>query len=244
MKTDFYHYFQLENQTERNLYMAYYRGIQSLQPKIITNIPEGVVAKLGNVHNALLLDHPSIFYLGAPSYSIANHKIVLYPQYVMSKEKIEEYQKKLIEVINSFLTQANCNKHMNRMQIMERVHDMLCEKLRYDFSAVGTKTREHLLFAHTILGVFLHKSAVCDAISKTYKLILNYMGIPCIIVLGNSQKNKNSSYPTHAWNMVKDANNQALHVDVTWDVEGSCANKIRHDFFMLTDEEIRKTHYF
>lgn len=62
-------------------------------------------------------------------------------------------------------------------------------------------------------GVFDHKLAVCDGISKAFALLCGMEDIPVIIVAGDA--NAPGATGDHAWNMVF-LNKQWYYVDATW----------------------------
>lgn len=241
MKTDFYHYHRLQTEEEKRVYMSFYRGLVDCQKRI--DCGRTTAEDFSQIQEAIVYDHPSLFYFKGYTMELTGNYLVIRPHYVMSKFQIEQYQKQLTRVTNSFLRKANVDGKDNDY-ILEKVHDMLAEKVNYDNAAIDTLTVEHQWFAHTILGVLLKKEAVCDGISKTYKFLLNHLGVSCIVITGCTEKTKNSPQATHAWNMVKKgADREKLHVDVTWDINGSAPGHIRRDFFCLTEQEIRKTHF-
>ena len=241
MKTDFYHYHRLPTQAAKNIYMSLYRGLVQRQERI--DCGKYAITEVGQVQSAIVNDHPYLFYLNGCVWKILGNHMWVLPEYVMDEAQICNYQKQLTKVTNSFLRQANLIGRDNDY-ILEKVHDMLVEKLEYDTAAIGTLTEEHRQFAHSILGVLLKKEAVCDGISKTYKYLLNHLGVSCIVITGCDEKTKDSPKATHAWNVVKRGpDREKLHVDVTWDVSGSKPGHIRRDYFCLTEQEIRKTHF-
>jgi transglutaminase/protease-like cytokinesis protein 3 len=78
---------------------------------------------------------------------------------------------------------------------------------------------------------------VCEGYSYAMKLLLNAVNIECKVITG-------SANGPHAWNLVK-LGGSYYHVDVTFDdpvVNGGTMNVLRHDYFNLTDDEIKKDH--
>jgi hypothetical protein len=83
-------------------------------------------------------------------------------------------------------------------------------------------------------GVFFKGSSVCAGYAVTYRLVLEILGIEnCVIV-----NNKEADDPAfHIWKYVKLDGNW-YHVDVTWN--DSPSDTARNDYFLLTDEELKK----
>ncbi len=238
MKADFYHYHKL-TEREKTAYLLLYEGVLKLQPEI--DLGRGIVLdNVSRIYQAILYDHPNIFYLRNYRYAWVGNHLKIWPNYFQEQE-VEHYRRNLCKVTNSFLRKANLSGKSTMYKI-EKVHDMLIEKINYDTGAIDTLSEEHKQFAHSIMGVLFNKRAVCSGISKTYKLILNHVGVDCIVITGCDQKTKNSPYPTHAWNVVKNAG-EKLHVDVTWDNSGSKAGMVSKKYFCLQEAEIRKSHF-
>ena len=83
-------------------------------------------------------------------------------------------------------------------------------------------------------GVFLKGSSVCAGYAVTYRLVLEILGIEnCVIV--NNKEADDPAY--HIWNYVK-LDGKWYHVDVTWN--DSPSDTARNDYFLLTDEELKK----
>ncbi len=115
---------------------------------------------------------------------------------------------------------------MGHMAVAKVLHDDLVNRASYDrASGPGCTT------------MLLTDKGVCDAYSRCMYLMLNMAGVPCIHVLG-------SAGGPHAWNMVQMENGEWYHLDATWDdpkMRGG-AQVLRHQYFCLTDSEIRRDH--
>jgi transglutaminase/protease-like cytokinesis protein 3 len=83
--------------------------------------------------------------------------------------------------------------------------------------------------AHIAYGALVEQKAVCSGIAMAYKMLLDMAGVPNLLISGTSAGG------AHMWNLVY-IDNQWLHVDVTW-------NGVRHKYFALTEQEIRKDTY-
>jgi transglutaminase/protease-like cytokinesis protein 3 len=106
-------------------------------------------------------------------------------------------------------------------------------KFQYDFSFNP--------ISHTILGLVLNNSAVCEGISKLAKLVFDHIGIKSLIVTGKAKNPVfEGSSENHAWNIVKIDGNP-YHLDITFDMTIMNKNN-RYDYFLLCDEDIKKDH--
>lgn len=83
-------------------------------------------------------------------------------------------------------------------------------------------------------GVFVKGSAVCTGYATAYRLVMEILGIENAVIVNNKEA-EDPAY--HIWNYVK-YNGNWYHVDVTWN--DSEVDSLRNDYFMLTDEELRK----
>lgn len=89
-----------------------------------------------------------------------------------------------------------------------------------------------------------YKTAVCEGIAKTFKFLLNALDIKCVVVKGKAADELSGIVSTdifHAWNMVK-IDDKPYYVDLTWDINLSDKDIIRHDYFNLTDTDIAIDH--
>ena len=157
---------------------------------------------------------------------------------VPNKSEIITYNRQIEDAVNKIVKNLQLETAGSEYEIERRIHDTLASHLEYDHSAIGTKNKRHLAIAHSIVGVFVEKKAVCEGIAKATKILLNTANIHCIVVTGNSTLEKHGG---HAWNIVK-INNAAYHLDITWDIANSTKKYVNYDYFNLNDMEISKDH--
>ena len=67
--------------------------------------------------------------------------------------------------------------------------------------------------AHDVIGFIRDGKIVCDGYAYTYQWLLDYLGIDCIVVYGNSTLRGKPE--GHAWNKVK-LEGKWYNVDVCW----------------------------
>ena len=72
--------------------------------------------------------------------------------------------------------------------------------------------------------------------AAAFSLVLNILGIENR-TLNNDEKPENAT--AHIWNYVK-VNGRWYHIDATWNDNASDNVSYMHDYFMLTDEELKK----
>ena len=172
--------------------------------------------------NALLLDHPEIFYLdvtklymyteSTKNISGTTYRVSIGPDdgqsylsegfYSESDVIIAESQ--IEEELNNIIDSLSGSTYDK----VKQVHDYLIDNITYDSDS-------NLDMSHSIYGALVNNLAVCDGYAKAYKYILDNIGISCVEVCGVAQ-NSNGEIENHAWNDVLIGGNWYA-VDVTWD---------------------------
>ena len=125
------------------------------------------------------------------------------------------------------------------------IHNHISKLTTYDYGSFEERTSERRQKeAHTIAGVFCRNTAVCEGIAKAYKLLCDYLGVECILVVGmaGNEPSKVLENQDHAWNMIK-INEKYGHVDVTWDMCSSrISNQYCYDYFGVSDKVFSANH--
>lgn len=108
---------------------------------------------------------------------------------------------------------------------IKTVHDWIVLNSEYDTS-LTYRTHYDILYRGT---------AVCSGYALLFHRMVSELKIPTRLIVGNAGEE-------HIWNMVY-VDNQWFHVDTTFnDPVPDKQGRLRHDFYMLTDEQIGKTH--
>ncbi len=204
--------------------------------------------------NALLLDHPEIFYLdvtkmymfteSTTTFSGTTYRISIGPDsgnsYLLegfsSAQDVYDAENNLdIELyrITSNLSGSTYDKIL-------QVHNYLIDNIIYD------STNQDMAVSHTLYGALINKTAVCDGYSKAFKYILDKIGISCVEVCGVAQ-NSSGNTESHAWNDVL-LDGKWYAVDVTWDDpiivggNGKLTNELRYSYFLKGSDTFFETH--
>ena len=201
--------------------------------------------------NALTFDNPELFYIDitkinlvteivtrafSTTYRISiggNGKNYLADDFSSLREVNTEISN-LDNIKNEILSRTG-NDDFENLKI---VHDYLVDTIEYDGEAGKS--------IYNIYGALVNKKAVCEGYARSYKLILDELGIPCIIACGVA-KNSSGDTESHAWNYVQiDGNWYA--VDVTWDDpviigNGTLTDDIRYRYFLVGAAEFSKDHF-
>lgn len=111
-------------------------------------------------------------------------------------------------------------------QVTLALHDMIIDNIDYARNEQGQPSSEN--WAHSILGVFDKKSAVCEGYAKAFQLLLNVYNIGNVFVTGSSKGEG------HAWNMAC-LDNEWYWYDLTWDDQPTHSKGVIYDYFCKSD---------
>ena len=119
------------------------------------------------------------------------------------------------------------------MEKEKYVHDFICDNVRYD------KLKK--AYSHEIIGPLGQGVGVCEGIAKAVKVLLDALGVWCIIAICGNNPEKGIKY-RHTWNIVK-LDGVYYHLDATFDnTLGRDGSEIRYDYFNLDDQQIFRDH--
>lgn len=126
----------------------------------------------------------------------------------------------------------------DKVENLKIVHDYLVDTIEYDVDAGKN--------VYNIYGALVDKQAVCEGYARTYKMILDELGIPCIIACGTG-RNSSGETESHAWNYVQ-IDDKWYAVDVTWDDpviigNGSLTDTLKYRYFLVGSDEFFKDHF-
>lgn len=173
--------------------------------------------------NALLFDHPEIFYLDITKMYMSTEitSFGILKTYRVKIGNLEGdnylsqsfYNKQSVDVVSEMISTIKSNIEGSIVEDttynkIKSVHDYLIKTVSYD----QTVSKDNI---YNIYGALINKEAVCEGYSKAFKYIMDDFGIPCVIVCGIGQ-NSNGQIESHAWNYVKIDNNWYA-IDCTWD---------------------------
>lgn len=133
----------------------------------------------------------------------------------------EEYANQKIKEILAQIIKPEMTIH----EKVKAVHDWIVLNAKYDTN----------LTYRTHYDILDKGSAVCSGYALLFDRMVNELKIPTKLVVGNAGED-------HIWNMVY-VDNQWYHVDATFnDPVPDQQGRLRHDYYMLTEEQISKTH--
>ena len=203
--------------------------------------------------NSLTFDNPELFYLDitkinllteitsrtfSKTYRVSiggNGQNYLLEEF-QSQDNVENVIKE-VEQIKSNIISNSSQGTDDVVEILRNIHDYLVDNTEYDASAGKN--------VYNIYGTLVKNKAVCEGYARSYKYILDELGIPCIIACGIAQ-NKSGVTESHAWNYVK-INENWYAVDVTWDDpiirgNGKITKSIRYKYFLVGSNNFFQDH--
>lgn len=231
------YYFELLNTPGQTMYVEIYRILETLAQDVELSGTD--IDNLGMVYQAVINDHPELFYL--KGYKYVSHKegdelkfITFSGDYIYDKETVRQRQlaieKKAQEILNQI------PKGQGEYDIVKEVYEYIIMHTEYSFDAADNQN---------ICSVFLGNESVCNGYAKAAQYLLQKRGVKTILVNGNAGGG------LHAWNIVQ-IDGAFYHMDVTWgdpsyyDESQSDARtpEIDYSYLCVTTQEIQKTHTF
>ena len=149
---------------------------------------------------------------------------------------------------------------------VEYLYEYLVNEMDYDYECLDRNTSEGTVYpsvfidnenvpaAYRNIGTtadcessFLHKKALCAAISKIFNSLCKKAGIKCEFCEGKTAviDESNGIRRQHVWNIVEDEYGRRSHVDVTYGIFvkdnhkfKNCRDRKIEDFCMVSDEDL------
>lgn len=236
MILDRYHY-SLLSAAEKDLYRCVYRGLQKMEERIPLNGMDFRQMAIDKVWIFINLDNPALFYV---DFSEANWRMdasgaCCVPRYYYTKADTKAIGDMAWDAARKILGRVSGRTEYEKEL---SVHNILTDGITYDDLSRNNAV-SNARISNTIIGALLNKTAVCEGIAKTNKLLLNMLDIKCIVVQGR----KADCNTLHAWNIVK-IEGESYHTDATWDINLSAdgVGGRRYDYFNITTQTILTDH--
>lgn len=112
-------------------------------------------------------------------------------------------------------------------QIALAYHDEIINAIDYAYDETGAPSSAH--WAHSVVGVFDGRGAVCEGYAKAFQALLNYGGIENLLVIGEGNGE------AHAWNTVRLDDGAWYYFDLTWDDTPSWEWGISYNYFAVAE---------
>lgn len=230
-----YYYNQL-NKQQQKAYYAIKSGLESMARSFFVPRLDG--KELADIYFKVRLDCPKLFYSVNYKYRYYpdSENVEMIPEYLFQKNKLEEHKKAMESRIKKLVRQA---EHLNEKEKERFIHDFICENVHYD------KLKK--AYSHEIIGPLGQGVGVCEGIAKTVKVLMDALGMWCIIAVSEANPEKNIKY-RHAWNVIR-MGDCYYHLDATFDnsltrkIGGeNSSGIIRYDYMNLSDTQIFRDH--
>ena len=173
--------------------------------------------------NALSYDEDDLFYIdvskmsltsesrslgGITTYYVSigpgNNKNYLKEDF-QTQDSIEKAQNYIDNLVNQVVEQTKNDATDIKIK---RIHNWLISTIQYEKD-------ENSKNQHNIYGALHDKKAVCEGYARSFKYIMEKVGVPAVLVSGTA-RNSEDKTESHAWNYVQ-INENWYAVDVTWD---------------------------
>ncbi len=121
---------------------------------------------------------------------------------------------------------------------IKEVHNWLIDNIEYDVNFESDES-------YSISGALIEGKAVCEGYARSFKYIMDELGIPCVLVSGTGT-NSNGETESHAWNYVQ-LDGKWYAIDVTWDDpvvigNGYVSADTRYKYFLKGSNTFLVTH--
>lgn len=195
---------------------------------IISNVEqEGKVSyknikDINIVHEALLNDHPELFYIDS---EVIYDDYRLEVVYSFSKKEIQNYQNQMQQKQNEIFQQMPQGDDYAKIKF---IYDYVIENVSYDENAKNNQL---------LISAMVDQSTVCMGYAKMIQYLLQQAGIDSSLIVGGFI-DENSQVQRHAWNMVK-YDQDYYYIDATWgdDEENGM---IINEYFMFSSDNMLK----
>ena len=202
--------------------------------------------------NALAFDNPELFYIDITKMYLLTeittkafsktYKVSIGPNegnYLSNEFYTEEIANNAIEKINNVKDNIIRNATGDTYYKVKFIHDYLIDNIEYE-----TTISEPNIY--NIYGALINGRAVCEGYARSFKYILDDLGIPCIVACGIAVNSSGES-ENHAWNYVQ-IDGSWYAVDSTWDDPiivgyGRIDDSIRYEYFLKGSDDFFKDHF-
>ena len=212
--------------------------------------------ELGNYYQSAIeaytYDNPDVFYL-SPSKMYLNIETTTFgssttynvfinngsdANYFTDEFSSEAQVRSAINSIEQVKNSLVSRRTGNIYEDIKMVHDYLVDNIEYDTSLSKNNI-------YDVYGALINKVAVCEGYARSFKYILDEMGIPCVLVIGTGTNSRGET-ERHAWNYVE-INSNWYAVDCTWDdpvvVGGSnLPQSSKYKYFLKGANEFNQDH--
>lgn len=195
--------------------------------------------RIDTVFQAVLADHPEIFYVTGYTYTkhILNdavQRIGFSGTYTMGSSEVEAMRLRISEYAQQCMEGLPSGDDYDRIKYL---YEYIIERTDYVLDAPENQN---------ILSVLLYGQSVCQGYAKAFEYLCRYCGLEATLVTGAIRE----SGFGHAWNLVQ-SDGAYYYVDVTWG-DASYASgsgqttqqipSVNYDYLCITTDQLCITH--
>lgn len=220
--TCYNYYYQHLTKKQQKLYEELYNIFMNLDET--GQLSSKAIKDVQIVHDALLHDHPELFYVET---ELVYDDYRVEPQYSFEISEIKKYRKQIEQIKEDILTQMPEGDQYAQMMY---IYDYVIENVHYDLESENNQT---------LISSLVNKETVCAGYAKMIQYLIQEIGINITEITGGSI-DQNNIVQRHAWNMVE-YNHDYYYIDATWgDQEDDEENMILYEYFMFSSEDMLK----
>lgn len=126
-------------------------------------------------------------------------------EYAKGADRVK-YNEILYEGVEEYVSLAEGETSVYNIALI--YYDAILEKNSYAYDDAGVP--QNALWAHSVIGSFLHGELVCEGYTKLFQLLLRASGVESLYVSGQVKEG------AHAWNLVRLDDGNWYWFDLTW----------------------------
>lgn len=213
------YYYQQLNKKQQKLYEELYNIFMNIDKE--GTISNKNIKDINIVHNAVLNDHPEIFYVDT---EIVYNDYRVEVEYHFKKKDILDYRKQLEKRKKEILKDLPKDKYDQMLYI----YDYVIENVDYNKDAK---------YNQTLISSLINKETVCTGYAKMIQFLLQEIGINTTEIIG-SCIDENNYVQKHAWNMVY-YNDDYYYIDATWGDQTELLMTF-YEYFLFSSDDMLK----
>lgn len=236
--SELYYSYHCLDETQKKIYLEILDALANMKKDAQLSIMDKSGVDL--IFACVMNDHPELFYVEGyqyTEYTLGNVTtgVTFSGTYSMSSEEAEQAKIAIEQKIAECFRQVPLNE--DEYSTVKYLYEWLIDSTEYDKTAENNQN---------ICSVFLQGRSVCQGYAKAMQYMLQKAGMQCLLVTGFTNGER------HGWNLVR-VNGEYYYLDPTWGdasyASGNTADNrteevpsINYDYFLVTTDEITRTH--
>ncbi len=182
------------------------------------------------VLTAVNYDNPQLFYVNwveTMKISAFAGEVIWCPPYLYHEAEARELRAQMDALAESL-------PGISAEGRVEQIHDWFVRHIQYDREGLSRPVRSPSMF--NAVGPLLHRSAVCEGVSKLACYLMRRKHLEASIVVGRAEDGG-----LHAWNAVS-IRGTVMYLDITYDIGMSRNHYISRRYLLISQAEMAKDH--